>query len=160
AATAWDRDNRPNSHLWELDRSRRAAHGLNLNDLSPTTQEFLTASRHHGQRRRLRAIAILTVLLLLVTAGGIVALIQRNQAVEREQRAIHATARVLTLQAEQLRDRDLVRALRLGLAADALASSPETLASLKATLATTPWNASVDDDQDLTAVAFSPDGHT
>src|SRR5215470_10254396 len=159
AATTWDRNNRPNNHLWELDRSRRAARGLNLNDLSRTTQEFLTASRRHGQRRRLRATALLTVLLLLVTAGGITALIQRNQAVEREQRATQATARVLTLQAEQLRDRDVVRALRLGLAANAIASSPETLAGLKATLAVNRWKASVDDDQNLTAVAFSPDGY-
>jgi WD40 repeat protein len=156
AATAWDRENRPTSHLWELDRSRRAARGLNLNDLPRATQEFLTASRRYGQRRRLRITAILTVLLLLVTAGGITALIQRNQAVQRERRA---TARGLIPQAEQLRDRDILRALRLGLAADTLASTPETRASLEATLAATPLITNIDDDQGLTAVAFSPDGH-
>src|SRR5262249_34275804 len=128
AAIAWDRDNRPTSHLWELDRSRRATRHLNPNGLSRTTQEFLTASRRHGQRRRLRATAILTVLLLLVTAGGITALIQRNRAVVERQQAVvqrqqaveqekRAVARGLIMQAEQLRDSNSVRALRLGLAA-------------------------------------------
>jgi len=176
AAIAWDRDNRPTSHLWELDRSRRATRYLNPNDLSRTTQEFLTASRRRGQRRRLRATAILTVLLLLVTAGGITALIQRNRAVVERQQAVvqrqqaveqekHAAARGLIMQAEQLRDSNSVRALRLGLAAEILASGPETQASIEATLAATRWISNVNDqdhhyDQHPNTIntAFSPDG--
>src|SRR5262249_19846668 len=121
---------------------------------------------------------------LLVTAGGIAALIQRNradserkQAVTERQQAIEqersATARGLILQAEQLRDRNqaerlqgrnqaerLRDALRLGLAAETLAYSPETLASLEVTLAATPWIFSEVKDQNIEEASFSRDGRT
>ncbi len=164
AAETWEQHGRPADYLWELNRAATAARTLTPDTLTSTTQAFLTASHRHGVRRRRRAIALLTAFVLLVTAGGATATVewvttraQRQEAL-RQQRL--ATARGLLVQAEQLRGSDPAQALKLNLAAEHLASTFETRASLAAMLVATPWIASIDDDQHLTAVAFSPDGHT
>jgi hypothetical protein len=128
AAEDWRRHGHPASHLWELGRATTTAAVLDPADLAPDTQAFLAASRRHGQARRRRATAILTTLLLLVTIGAVVAVIQRGIAVEQREQAVRqqmlATARGLTAQAEQARGSDILRALRLNLAAERLASMP------------------------------------
>ncbi|WP_322756682.1 TIR domain-containing protein, partial [Frankia sp. Cas3] len=153
AAADWHRTDRPASHLWDLSRASTALHTLNPADLTPATRTFLAASRRHGQRRRLRATAILTTLLLLATTGGIIAWIQRADALRQQKLA---TARSLVTQAEQLRSTNIGQALKLNLAAEKLTPNDETRNSLAATLINTPLTASIDDDQYVTAAAFSP----
>jgi hypothetical protein len=82
AAEDWQRTGRPTSHLWELSRATAAQHTLDPDELTPTARAFLTASRRHGQTRRARAVAILSILLLLVTAAGISTFVQWRTAVD------------------------------------------------------------------------------
>lgn len=140
-------------------------------DLSSRAVEFIVSSvRRNHQRRRRVVIMVATLLTVSLALTGI-ALVQRQEAVEQRERAVAqqriatqqqqaATARELMLRAEQRRGSDTYEALKLGLAAEQLDSNPSTRASLVATLVSTTQTATVPDDQGVTAVAFSPDGHT
>ncbi|OHV33588.1 TIR domain-containing protein [Pseudofrankia saprophytica] len=164
AADDWDRRGRPVERLWNLGLAAGTLAAVDLGDLTSTARDFLTTGRRHGQRRRRRTIAVLTVLLLLVTAGGTTATAQWINVGRQRQEAIAqrnlATARALVTQAERLRDRDPAAALPLNLAAERLVSSFEARSSLAATLAAAPWTGAADDEQNITQVAFSPEGRT
>ncbi|WP_198287015.1 TIR domain-containing protein [Frankia sp. QA3] len=152
AARQWAEDGRPASHLWEPERARRARQVLDADDLPELSRTFLTASRRSSLGRRWRTLAVLGTLLLLVTASGLTATVQRADALARER---HATAHGLVLAGEQEREQDVYRALRLAIAGVALHSTPETRKSLESTLAATPWSRSLDLDS-VVAMAVSP----
>ncbi len=101
AADAWERAGRPTDHLWELGRATDAADTLKGDDLAPATRVFLTASRRHGRRRRVRAFAVLFALLLLAVSGGVRAVANQRQAAAQRD---HAVARLAAAEAEKLRD--------------------------------------------------------
>jgi WD40 repeat protein len=163
AATDWHSRGRPADHLWEARRVANAEHSLDTSDLSPAAVAFLATGRRHGRRRRLRATAVLGVLLVLVSTGALLALTQWRSAIAQrdaaEQARLEGIADSLVARAEALRDTDPRLSLRLGIAADHIASMPRTRSSLLETLTTSKLRTSLPVDNDtVNAVAFSPDG--
>lgn len=144
-ANTWHDDDRAPSHLYQGHRlattTAWADAPRNRAQLSPRARDFLTASQRHTRRTRVRAVAVVAVLATLVTAGGITAFVQWQRALDREQatelarRA--ATAEGLLARADAVHDEDPRTALRLGVAADAIADNPRARVNLLGTLAGT-----------------------
>src|SRR4051795_2031240 len=106
-------------------------------------RDFLRASIRRDRRRRGRAVAVLSTLLVLALGAFAIATVQ-GQAAAKQQRAAEegqraATARLLISQATALLDRDPRTALRLGETAQALHPSPETRSALVNEMLTTPY---------------------
>ncbi|WP_018504462.1 nSTAND1 domain-containing NTPase [Parafrankia discariae] len=144
-ANTWHDDDRVPSHLYQGHRlattTAWADAPRNRAQLSPRARDFLTASQGHARRTRVRAVAVVAVLATLVTAGGITAFVQWQRALDREQatelarRA--ATSEGLLARADAVQDEDPRTALRLGVAADAVADNPRARVNLLGTLAGT-----------------------
>jgi WD40 repeat protein len=140
--------------------------GRNQEQLSLRARAFLDAGHRHGRRRRLRAITVLTVLLLVVTAAGTIALVQWRGALRQRNAAedaqVRATVEALLARADTVRDTDPRAALRFALAADKIASGPQTRSNLLETLIDTDrLTASLTGhDDSAQSVAFAPDGDT
>jgi WD40 repeat protein len=166
AAGEWDRLGRPDNHLWELDRATTADRAIDPADVTPTARTFLGTARRRGRLRRVRATAVLTVLLLLVTTGGLTALAQWRDAVDQEkatERARRAAvADGLLAQADTVRDTDPRAALRFALAANSIAPSPRTQPNLLDTLTDIPLiEASLQGHTgSVPSAAFTADGTT
>ncbi|TDD56272.1 hypothetical protein E1286_02870 [Nonomuraea terrae] len=107
--------------------------------VSDVEREFLEASRHRGRRRSLiarGAIASLTALVLVVAAGGIVALVRAGQASGRAAEAAaqrdQALSRQVAAAANAARDTSL--GSQLALAAYRLSATPEARGALLGSL--------------------------
>jgi WD40 repeat protein len=133
AAVEWDHAGRPDDHLWERGRVTEARHVLDPADISRPAAAFLRAGQRHGDRVRIRTIALLSVALLLVSAGGIAAVAQWRVALS--QRGV-AVGRQVVGQALVLRQSQPRLALELSMAAYRLAPSlpeaRETLLNMQA----------------------------
>jgi hypothetical protein len=123
--------------------------------------------RQHRRTMRLvrGGVTGLAVLLVAAVAAAVVAAGQRNEAVAAQHSAVAAQhtaiARSMVIQAETIRDRDPRSALQFGVAAHQLDPSPLTHASLMRTLLSSRNRGTLTGYTDgLSAVAFSPDGHT
>jgi hypothetical protein len=167
AATDWDNRGRPADHLWEAGRVADAEHTLDASDLSPTAVTFLATGRRHGRSRRLRATAVLGVLLLLVSTGAILALTQWRSAIAQrnsaEQTRLEAIADGLAARADAFRETDPRLSFRLGIAAYEIASTPHPRSSLLETLTGSPLRANLagyPESDSVFSVAYSPDGVT
>ncbi|MEU0568770.1 AAA family ATPase [Nonomuraea sp. NPDC005983] len=145
AAHRWDLDERDSSGLYRGNRlaltrdwAERAAHRASL---GPLACAFLDASIQHDsmQRRaartrgRLRNAAILALTVLLVVSVGLVGMTEYLRRSANAQRDI-AEANNLTAKAAQLRQSDPITAMRLSLAAHAIAQTDETRSSLLGSL--------------------------
>lgn len=178
AAATWIGAGRRSSYLWSagrlsngmmtlratfggagrLSRFMSSALSRDINspiiDLTPSAKGFLSASARRNRRRRVfQSVAVTLVIVASCLLTG-VALNQRSTAIDQQRLA---SARLLVARAEQLREGDIWQALKLNLAADRLASTPDTRASLAATLAGTPLVATLPMRQAVTSVALSPD---
>jgi WD40 repeat protein len=158
ASHEWLRHDRDSSALYtgtRLTLARQWADPQRRATLPQSAAEFLTAGEVQDEQRRTRDLAeqaaarrrarrtrILAVVLALLLAGAVtgagLAVLQWQRADSQQRRATDAqraaTARGLTFQAESLRAGDPVTAIRLGVAAMAVSTEPQTVASLKATL--------------------------
>ncbi|WP_239341784.1 TIR domain-containing protein [Frankia sp. CiP3] len=139
AANNWQRGGRPHSRLWNLALASSTLTALHPDELTPAIHAFLTASRRHARRRLASAFTLLTVLLLITTSFGITAYLQRRTAEARRRSAV--VDRLLTL-ADNTRTDDPTTALRLGIAADSIASPSQhdrIHGNLVETLANSPY---------------------
>ncbi len=169
-ANTWHDDGQDPGHLYQGTRLTLALDWVstvrNQAQLSPRARAFLDAGRRHSRRRRLRAITVLTVLLLVVTAAGTVAVVEWRGALRQRNAAedaqVRATVEALLARADTVRDTDPRAALRFALAADEIATGPETKANLLETLIDTGRvTASLTGHTDsVLSVAVSPDGDT
>jgi WD40 repeat protein len=126
-------------------------------DLAAETAEFLRASMLRPRRLRQSLIAVLSVLLLTMTAIGVIANQQRDRATEQQRLAV---ARQLLTQADSTRTSDARTALLLGLAAQRLNPGPEARANLVDTLTHTRYSRTLPGDTVVVTLASSPDGRT
>lgn len=181
AAATWEPNRHDQTLLLRgsrLDIARAWAHASGRGrDLSPAAHLFLTASIHQDvrtRRRRRGVIAILSVLTLIATAAAGVAFQQRGTIQAQrddlvvQQSTIQAqrdnlVLRQVSSEANQLRGTDPVLAAKLDLVAyrmrnipDIYTNSPDIYLGLidgaRTTLAIP--------GGEISAVAFSPDGHT
>lgn len=175
AAARWTAAGRPARDLWsgsqlrsavvdigaDLGRSglgpRRATLVTKRVELAPETAAFVRASMMRPRRQRQGLIAVLTVLLLTMTAIGVIANQQRGRATEQQRLAV---ARQLLTQADATRVADARTALLLGLAAQRLNPGPEASAGLVDTLTHTRYSRTLAGPAMVLAVAWSPDGRT
>jgi WD40 repeat protein len=128
AATEWERAGRPSGYLWERGRIGDVRRILGAADLSAVAQAFLHAGRRRSDRVRIRTIGLVSAAFMLVSAGGVAAVVQREEA-RRQQRV--AVARQLVEQAVVLRDSRPRIALALSIEAYRLAPSlPEVTDNL------------------------------
>jgi len=180
-AGEWDRAGRPRSYLWERERVAAAKVHLDrgwwrhrprtrlgpiVETLGQQATAFVDASlRRHHQRLRARATA-LTAVFLVLTGTTIVALVQRQDAVESRREAEHqrdtATARQLVAQAAAVRDSDPRLAIQLELAALRLSSTPALRSVLIETLAADRYLGTIyyQPRGRVNTVTYSPDGRT
>jgi WD40 repeat protein len=125
AAVEWDRAGRPDDHLWERGRVGEARRALAPADLGAAAAAFLRAGQRHGDRVRFRAVALLSVALLLVSGGGLAAVAQWRVAVsqreEARQQRLVAVGRQFVGQAVALRNSQPRLALALSTEAYRLA---------------------------------------
>src|SRR5215470_3792710 len=140
-------------------------------DLSSRAMEFVADSDRRNQQRRRRAtVTVAAVLTMSLVLTG-TALWQRRATVEQRQATVEqrelavnqqriATARETMARAEQLRGSNVRQALKLGLAAERIDSTPSTRTSLATTLANSMLIATMSDEQGMWAETFSPDGQT
>jgi WD40 repeat protein len=161
-AIEWEAGGRDAGELYRGARLASALEWAAVHDreLAPAERDFLAAGRTESQRaqRRVRlALAVMTVLLALVVAGGVVALEQRGNA--RDQ-AVHAAAQ--RLGAEALVEDDLDRSLLLAAQGNALDDSVQTRGNLLAALLRKPAAVGVvhGDGQRMIGLTLSPDGRT
>jgi len=169
AAAEWAKVGDP-GELYRGARLAAAQHwlGEHAGELTTTERDFLGASEEaaavealRGRRsvRRLRQTLVAAVAAFLVAvAGGVVAVTQQRRA---DAAAAEADARRLAAQA--LVERDLGRAMLLGVAATRLFDSPETRANLLATMNRAPGllrTSSLPDGDRYEAMAASLDGST
>ncbi|WP_239341089.1 TIR domain-containing protein [Frankia sp. CiP3] len=164
-ATAWQARGRPDDHLWEQGRVDVAERVLAPTDVTPAGAQFLQASRRRNTRRRRRTIRNLGVLLVAALAAAVFGLTQWQVALGGERSAEHArlatSANALTVVADQLRDTDPFAALRYGAAAESIAETPVTAASLRGTLLdTSQIDAALTTQGAAFSVAFAPGGAT
>ena len=178
AAAEWNSADRPEHYLWDDKRLTTTLATLGMSsdgshrnpaaprpvELNDEAQAFLDATaqrvrvtHERERRRRTRTIAVLSTLLLLVTAASIFAFQQGNTAQTQLDTAIfHRT----TAQADRLRSTDMSLAAQLDLAAYRMRADPDLYTALltdaNAALSTplTGHTGPVD------AGAFSPDGRT
>ena len=168
AATEWNNDNRPPARLWERGQLAAAladtgahlqAHDLVTDrvDLSLTASAFLRASIRRDRIRRGRAIAVLSVMLVIAVAAAVVAVVAQHTA--KDQRDL-ALAQRVTGQAMELRATNPALAAQLGLVAYRLDPTPETRGNLLSTI-TNPYITRLTAHTTFVySVAFSPDGRT
>jgi WD40 repeat protein len=165
AAAEWDRAGRPEDHLWERGRVAEARRVLDPADLSTPAAAFLRACQRHGDRVRVRAIALLSAALLLVSSGGVTALAQWRVALAQrgdaqEQRHL-AVGRQLVGQATVLRYSQPRIALALSIEAYRIAPSlPEVRDTLLNMQAGYYSGRLLPGMGAVHGVAFSPDGRT
>jgi WD40 repeat protein len=168
-ANAWHDDRQDPGHLYQGTRLTLALDWAstagNQAQLSPRARAFLDAGRRHGRRRRLRAITVLTVLLLVVTSVGAIALVQWRGALRQRNAAedaqVRATVEALLARADTVRDTDPRAALRLALAANKIVAGRQTRSNLLETLIDTDRiTASLTGHDDgVLSVAVASDGH-
>jgi WD40 repeat protein len=139
----------------ELDQAGREA-GIRVVGAA-TVEEAIRRTRT-GLTLTSALAAVIAVLILAAGTTYGTTLWAFNKRID-EARAV-ALALSLVDQAEQLRSTNPGRALQLNLAAVKLVSNDETRNGLATTLGATPLTGSSDDDQNVTTVAFRPDGHT
>jgi WD40 repeat protein len=168
AAAEWNDQGRPPARLWERGQLAAALadtgahlHARNLVtdrvDLSSTAGDFLRASIRRDRFRRRRAIAVLSVLLVIaVAAAGIAVIAQR--AAERERNV--AVSQRVAAQALQLGATNPALAAQLSLAAYRLVPTAEARGSLLSTIANPDVTRLTGHTSAVKGVAFSPDGHT
>jgi WD40 repeat protein len=169
-ANVWHDGRQDPGHLYQETRLTLALEwastARNQAQLSPRARAFLDAGRRHGRRRRLRAITVLTVLLLVVTSVGATALVEWRGALRQRNAAedaqVRATVEALLARADTVRDTDPRAALRLTLAANKIATGHQTRSNLLETLIDTDRiTASLTGHDDgVLSVAVAPDGAT
>ncbi|MCR3748595.1 nSTAND1 domain-containing NTPase [Lentzea californiensis] len=137
-ASQWTEGERADHLLLNEDTFAAISPLVADDDLSPDALRFLAVSRdrihtlrHERRRDRRRTVSWLAVFLVAaVGAAGLAAAQWYNAGVDRDK----ATARALVAQAQVARVSSPRLALRLGLAAHAVAPSPDTSAELATTL--------------------------
>ncbi|MGB6164392.1 MAG: TIR domain-containing protein [Pseudonocardiaceae bacterium] len=179
AAAEWTSTGRPEHYLWDDKRltTTLATLGMNGNEdhsnpaASPPTVElddearaFLDATAHRvnaakgrERRRRTRTVAVLSTLLLLVTAASIFAFQQRGTAQAQRDTAIFNQ---ITTQADRLRSSDISLAAQLDLTAYRMRPTPDLRTALVTLGNTTLFTPLAGHTDSVYAVAFSPDGRT
>ncbi len=177
AAAEWTSAGQPEHYLWDDKRltATLATLGMagdgsrnpatpSLVELDDEARAFLdaTARRVHAanereRRRRTRTIAVLSTLLLLVTASSIVALQQRGTAQRERDTAIFNQ---ITAQADRLRSTDFSLAAQLDLTAYRMRPTPDLHTVLLTDANGTLSTSLTGHTHDVHAVAFSPDGRT
>ncbi len=178
AAAEWDSNGRPEHYLWDVERltaTRATLSMINDNTRDPAatplvelddqarafldaTAQRVYATQQRERRRRTRTLTVLSTLLVLALIAAGVAVWQQHQASEAQHTAI---ARSMVAQAERIRDQDPRRALQLGVAAERFDASPQTRASLRQTLESTPHFRTLSSHTGtVRGVVFAPDGRT
>jgi hypothetical protein len=123
--------------------------------LSRAGRDFLLASIRRDRLRRGRVSAVLSVLLVLALIAAGVALVERNNAQDQQRLA---TARLLVGKAEAVRPVDPLQAMRLGLAAQKIAPSSQTMSSLVDSVVSTRFTQRLPAGSSGAAVSFAPTG--
>lgn len=164
AAEEWDRVGRPTVQLWEGARLVRAVGDLATSDvaLSPRATSFLRVGVRRARYRRTRAVAVLSILLVVALVAAVIAF-ANQQAAEHNQQAAEEQQRIslaqsLVAQADAIQDRDPRTALRLGVAAENIRSDQRTQAGLAATLTAGAYAGTV--PAAVYSVAFALGGRT
>jgi WD40 repeat protein len=172
AAGEWVAADRADGYLWE-DEERVTAtmvdlgyssaldrYAIELDDSAReflnTTRERIIRARRRARFRLVRAVVVLSVLLVITLIAGAVAVVQANVA-QHERDA--ATVRGLLARADAVRDADPKLALRLGLAARSLAGGGGDIdANLVHTLTAGNYAATLSGyTAPVDSAAFSPD---
>jgi WD40 repeat protein/type II secretory pathway predicted ATPase ExeA len=178
AAAEWTSADRPEHYLWDdkrltatLATLRMTGDGGHRNPAAPPAVELdakarafleattrrVNAAKERERRRRTRTIAVLSTLLLLVTAASIVAFQQRDTA---QRQRDTATFNQITAQADRLRSIDVSLAAQLDLTAYRIRPTQDLRTAL-ITLNNAALSTALNDYHDtVRAVVFSPDGHT
>ena len=178
AAAEWKNAGRPVHYLWDAERltATRTTLGMTgdstCNSAAPPLVELdvealafldVTAQRVHDiqqreRRHRSRTLTVLSTLLVLALIAAGVAVWQQQRASGAQRTTI---ARGMVAQADRIRDQDPRGALQFGVAANQFDDSPQTHASLRQTLESTPHFRTLSGHTGpVWGVAFSPDGHT
>lgn len=163
AAGEWDQAGRPADHLWDRSRAIEAGRVLRADDLEVVPADFLAAGRQRGDRRRIRAIGVLSAFLAVITLGGLGAAGQWRSAaaqrgVARSERQL-AVSRQLVGEALALRDSQPRTALTLAVEAYDLAPwLEEARGSLLGIQATYYGSTMLAGRGAVHAVAYRPDG--
>jgi WD40 repeat protein len=178
AAEEWNVADRPEHFLWDAERLTATLVTLGMardDGRTPTAPPivevddqagaFLDATarrvntvKERERRRRTRTIAVLSTLLLLVTAASIVAFQQRGTAQTQRDTAIFNR---ITAQADRLRSTDVSLAAQLDLTAYRMRPASPDLYTAVITAANAALSTPLGGHTDFVyAVAFSPDGHT
>jgi WD40 repeat protein len=124
---------------------------------------FVLTSRKAAGRRQRGAIAVVTVLLLVAASLGVVALVQRNSAVQNERLALEraAESRSRELASASVGQLDVDPELSLLLAREALesATTPEAVEALRQSLSESRVRMTLTGHEGgVSVVSFSPDG--
>ncbi|MGH3898547.1 MAG: TIR domain-containing protein [Pseudonocardiaceae bacterium] len=178
AATEWNDAGRPEHYLWDDQRLTATlvtvgmtGDGGNHNPAAPAivtlddqARAFLDATarrvsrvKERERRRRTRTIAVLSALLLVVSATSIYALYQRNTAQTQRDTAI---LNQITIQADRLRAADPSLSAQLGLTGYRMQPTPDLYTALITTqnaVLSTPLTGHTNF---VFSVVFSPDGRT
>ncbi|MGH3708786.1 MAG: TIR domain-containing protein, partial [Pseudonocardiaceae bacterium] len=175
AATEWTSAGQPEHYLWDAKRLTATLATLGMTgdlsscappivELDDQARAFLdvtalrvNAAKKRDRRLRNSIIAVLSTLLLLVSAASIVAFQQRNTAQIQRDTAI---VNQITAQADRLRSTDISLAAQLDLTAYRMRHTPDlrtTLITLGNTTLSTPLAGHTNL---VKAVAFSLDGRT
>ncbi len=178
AAAEWNSAGQPEHYLWDDKRLTTALATLGMagdggsrNSATPPIVElddqaraFLdaTARRVHAakereRRRRTRTIAVLSTLLLLVSAASIFAFQQRGTAQTQRDTAIFNQ---ITAQADRLRSTDISLAAQLDLTAYRMRPTPDRYTSLLTTGNATLSTPLTGHSGLINSVVFSLDGRT
>ncbi|MGH3807075.1 MAG: TIR domain-containing protein [Pseudonocardiaceae bacterium] len=172
AAAEWISAGRLEYYLWDDKRLTTALATLGMNRNSPTpptvelddearafldaTTQRVTAAQARKRRSRTRAIAVLSALVLLVTAVSIFAYSQRGTA---QARGDDVTFNMITSQADRLRSTDMSLAAQLDLIAYRMRPKDQTRYTTLVTDANAALSTPLADyTGSVFAVVFSPDG--
>ncbi len=178
AAAEWNNADRPEHYLWDDKRLTTALGALGMAgdggsrnpaaapivELDDQARAFLDATarsvhaaKERERRRRTRTIAVLSTLLLLVTAVSIVAFQQRSTAQTQRDNAIFNQ---ITAQADRLRSTDISLAAQLDLTAYRMRPTPDLYTAL-VTAGNAALSTPLAGHTNLVySVVFSPDGRT
>lgn len=168
ASAEWTAEKRPARRLWqgrqlavaiadlETGQGKGRRHDPTVLDgLSKDAAEFVRRSLRHDRRRRRGLSSTLTGLLVVAVAAAATAVFfERNAAGQRDL----AQARQLTAEAENVMRFDPMKALRIGVAANAISSTPETRLGLYRNLRNTRMVWAVDVPDDARSITLSEDG--
>ncbi|MDQ3764789.1 MAG: TIR domain-containing protein [Actinomycetota bacterium] len=178
ATVEWTSADRSEHYLWDDKRLTTALATLGMTDddgshnpatppiieLDDQARAFLDAAarrvhavKERERRRRTRTIAVLSTLLLLVTAASILAFQQRSTAQAQRDTAIFNQ---ITAQADRLRSTDISLAAQLDLTAYRLRPTPDLYTALLTMgngALSTPLTGHTNA---IRTAVFSPDGHT